>query len=581
MNNSSACSASLAFATKSAIDLLETLRSHSLKSKSWRDLIKEVESTKKIFASLDERLTISTDANFLRLTYVLIEYGTACDNFKKRIVEVHDQGNDNNNRQKNACKSGKSQAGEVGKFRRLVNCFTSTLEVVTLASVVQNGLLTAKDLIGIRTIINCAIDDLDDLIQEINLELLEHTLPLSEMECLKHDILVLRDCREICVSFREFVHQIDGDLQHNNNDAGVLPKRDIPNMADPLSELYNQPPSDYLNAYFETLKDDSRKWDIDTFIEGLQYLARIMGSERDKYYKNPLNGLHYAASFAELWNQKHPQQRIDSLNFAICPPDWSSAIENRCLDLTYMGDGPLSQALNEIFQWPTTADCAIVCQLEFWMSIRYLIGDGLFDRIFTYQKGEFTLSQYCYKPFDPSNIEYGLDSQARIKMKAIYNHPSYLAKHPGGVARLEHVIQIDDKHIIFSSGARQNILTGEELEVALMTAYNAPRSLADEEEICLYTKNPEDIHPHLIKPFGSLLQEAKGFAEHSLSEIEWRDTKVERQKMAHGHHLILNFQRLCTALEESRDAYFNQSMRMDVFNRATELQSSVLRSKWN
>jgi hypothetical protein len=74
-----------------------------------------------------------------------------------------------------------------------------------------------------------------------------------------------------------------------------------------------------------------------------------------------------------------------------------------------------------------------------------------------------------------------------------------------------------------------------------MTAYNAPRNLADEEEIRFSTKNQDNLHPHLRKSFGLLVEEAKDLADHNLSGTKWRDTKVDREKMAHGYHLILNF----------------------------------------
>ena len=44
----------------------------------------------------------------------------------------------------------------------------------------------------------------------------------------------------------------------------------------------------------------------DTFIEGAKYLTNIIDPERDRYYENSLNGLHYPASFAELWNRTYP-----------------------------------------------------------------------------------------------------------------------------------------------------------------------------------------------------------------------------------------------------------------------------------
>lgn len=229
-------------------------------------------------------------------------------------------------------------------------------------------------------------------------------------------------------------------------------------------------------------------------------------------------------------------------------------------------------------------------------AIRYMIGDGLFNQFFQFQKGEFTISQQCYKPVNPAskvgnllfpfydrpmkdNIGYFLDSQARIKMGAFFNHPRYISKHPKGTERLQNVIQIDDYHITFRPGAPRNILSREEVECALMVAYNASRTLADEEEIRFYAKNQDNMHPHLRKSFGLLVEEAKDLADHNLCETDWRDTKVDREKMAHGYHVILNFQKLRTSLEKTRDAYFNGTMNTNVIKRAEELQGSAFRNK--
>lgn len=157
-------------------------------------------------------------------------------------------------------------------------------------------------------------------------------------------------------------------------------------------------------------------------------------------------------------------------------------------------------------------------------------------------------------------------------MRAFFNHPRYLSKHPKGTGRLQNVIQIDDYLVTFRPGAPQNILSSEELEVALIAAYNAPRTLADEAEIRFFATNPDNVHPYLKKSFGSLAREATGFEDHTLSEAEWRNTKFDRVRMAHGCHLIFNFQRLITSLEKTRDAYLNGIMDKDVIYRAKELQ---------
>lgn len=448
----------------------------------------------------------------------------------------------------------------------------------------QPSLTTTKGLIDIKALVYYTIEDIDYLTEE-EADGLRLTLVSRERSDM---ISVLGDCREICIMFRKLVDQTERTSQHEVNSSAAS-ENIIPHLANLLSEIHTRPSSRHLIAYFEALKDGSRKWDVGTFITGAQYLAKIIGPGRDMYYEDPLQGLHFPPSFADLWNQTHPQSRIDSLHFAVCPPGWSSGIESLRLDLTYTGEGPLSMGLNLLFEGPTTLDCGMFCQLLQWMAIRYLIGDDMFDRLFPFKKGEFTISQQCYKPVDPATqignllfpfydrplhekAEYHLKSRARIQMRAFFNHPRYLSKHPKGTGRLQNVIQIDDYLVTFRPGAPQNILSSEELEVALIAAYNAPRTLADEAEIRFFATNPDNVHPYLKKSFGSLAREATGFEDHTLSEAEWRNTKFDRVRMAHGCHLIFNFQRLITSLEKTRDAYLNGIMDKDVIYRAKELQ---------
>lgn len=86
------------------------------------------------------------------------------------------------------------------------------------------------------------------------------------------------------------------------------------------------------------------------------------------------------------------------------------------------------------------------------MAVRYLIGNELFNRLFQFEKGEFTISQQCYEPVSPADklgyllfhfydwpiygkVGCPLDPGARIKLRAFFNHPRCLSKHPKGAAR--------------------------------------------------------------------------------------------------------------------------------------------------
>ncbi|KAJ5346936.1 uncharacterized protein N7506_000189 [Penicillium brevicompactum] len=403
-NHPSAILALIEFATKSAFKLIKVIQSRPSYSKPWRDLVKELESTKKVFASLGRLVTASTDIKFLRLASPLKECGTACNNFKESIVKAHAQSNEKDICGKNTPNSANSPSrlGHVETFRRHLSGYKSTFEVVLLASTIQTSLTKNKDLVNIKTLINCTIEDIDDLDNEAAGT--DGLTPLTNGSVsVTPKITVLGDCRDICVSFRELVDQIEETIQRSITNTRAIPDQDTQKMADMLSQIHCQPTSNRLSAYFETLIDDSRRWNIETFIEGAHYLAKIIGPEKGEYYENALNGLHYPLAFAELWNQTYHQQRIDSLDFAVCPPGWSSGIQNCRLDLTYEGDKPLSQGLNKLLQGPTTMDCGMFCQLLQWMAIRYMIGDGLFDRLFQFQKGKFTISQQCYSPANLEN----------------------------------------------------------------------------------------------------------------------------------------------------------------------------------
>ncbi|KAJ5155716.1 hypothetical protein N7492_008519 [Penicillium capsulatum] len=149
----------------------------------------------------------------------------------------------------------------------------------------------------------------------------------------------------------------------------------------------------------------------------------------------------------------------------------------------------------------------------------------------------------------------------------------YLSKHPGGVGRLQNVIQIDGKNVIFGPGAHRVVLSATELEERSIEAYNRPQDLADEEKILLYTTFPHFVHPDFApKTWGALAEEAKYYADDTLGEVEWKDSQADREKEADGLHLMFNFQRLITCLEGSKEAHVNGAMDEDVLSRAMKLK---------
>ena len=88
----------------------------------------------------------------------------------------------------------------------------------------------------------------------------------------------------------------------------------------------------------------------------------------------------------------------------------------------------------------------------------------------------------------------------------------------------------------------------------------------------LYTIFPHYVHPDFAsKNFGTLAEEAKKYADHTLGETEWKYSQVEREAEAYGLHLIFNFQRLISCLKVTKDARLNGAIDEDVLSRARKL----------
>ena len=223
--------------------------------------------------------------------------------------------------------------------------------------------------------------------------------------------------------------------------------------ANTLLKLFKEPVSPELEAYFKSFQEARPFWDEETFIECGKQFTNLCGSHRIKHYNNPLLGLHSPVSFVEKWNAINPQQPVTAwdLDFGRqCPPSWSHGLsdESRDWTLTYCGEGPLSQGLNELLQGPTTLDCAMWCQVFFWMCTRSLTKDELFDNVFCFPKGTFVLTQGLYQPINKAR-SYGnllnnffhdprknksadfVQLAPRIQIRSIFNHPEYSIRHPG------------------------------------------------------------------------------------------------------------------------------------------------------
>ena len=355
-----------------------------------------------------------------------------------------------------------------------------------------------------------------------------------------------------------------------------------------LSDLHDEPHSSGLDAYFKRLEEGSPMWDIDTFIEGAKTIARICGPERKSYFGNVLQGVHYLNRFVQLWNQEYPQLSITLSEQKIrfqCPPSWSYDFKEpgQTWSLTFKGEVPFSQGLNELMRGPTSFDCGQSQQFMFWMTIRYVVGDRVVDVLFKFAKGQFTLTRDCYRPNTPDlggnwlfpffdhafNTRRSTTPRSRVQIKAIFNHSTYLSKHPGGGFRLHNGIEIDGCYVIFDPDAPRNMLSATELDRRLLEAYNSPRDFADAETLFIWEVLPALVHPdYAPKSYGALAEEARNFEHHILSETEWRNSLAAREEKARQFHLEFNFERLKSSVDETIKAYRNGDFSEDVFSRA-------------
>ncbi len=321
-----------------------------------------------------------------------------------------------------------------------------------------------------------------------------------------------------------------------------------------LSELDAEPVSAPLQNYFTILKNGLpvSDWTIEKYIEGMLRFAKLYGPEKGEYFRNELNGLHTPNSLTRLWNEKHPQHPITASDQDIrlqCPPGWISGVEeNNRWVLRYVEKCPLSQALNKLIRWMTTMDCGMFSQFLQWQGTRFLTGDGLLDELFEFGPGEFTLTQnweipmnkagtmgnLLYDFYDYPKTTESLQSETRIRTRAVFNHPAYLAKHPGGTRRLETVTQIDDYNIVFDPDTPQNILSNVDLEQRLRQTYDAPQDSADWGKLEFYKAFPEKVPPsysnYSWKSALDITENAKKYANRILSDAEWEDSGAEREK---------------------------------------------------
>lgn len=211
-------------------------------------------------------------------------------------------------------------------------------------------------------------------------------------------------------------------------------------------------------------------------------------------------------------------------------------------------------------QGPTVIDCGLWCQLALWMGIRYLVGDVLFDELIDLKETKFTLTCNYYGPISEDGTDGNLlsmyydrasaqDRPRAVLTKAIFNDPRYIYKHPGGMNRLENVVQVGDVVIAFFPGEKC-VLTMPGLEDRLLTAYNANQSSSALENISIYKRLPDH---HLVgiprEMLGELAIRAEELAYHTISEEEWEDGRISREKEADNLELVFQTSRLIQNLQ--------------------------------
>ncbi|KFX89012.1 hypothetical protein O988_08802 [Pseudogymnoascus sp. VKM F-3808] len=184
---------------------------------------------------------------------------------------------------------------------------------------------------------------------------------------------------------------------------------------------------------------------------------------------------------------------------------------------------------------------------------------------------KWDLSLVCPPSWSYEIIEAGmvLTYRGAGPLRAFFNDATYHERHPGGVNRLENVVEFDGYAIVFKPGAR-NILSRLELEEELRQAYNAPRDSTDEEQLSFYESFPESEFPRLGKSYGTLAVEAKLYADRTLSEADWENNRDTREKRGQGKHLNFNFERLHSCFMEVEHAHLTDE---DIFSRAKTRKS--------
>lgn len=165
--------------------------------------------------------------------------------------------------------------------------------------------------------------------------------------------------------------------------------------------------------------------------------------------------------------------------------------------------------------------------------------------------------------------------EPHIVTKTVFNHPGYLAKHPGGSGRLENVTQIDDYNIVFDPETLQSVLSDAELEQYLRQKFDAPQDSADFGQLEFYREFPEAVpsfSDFLPKSAETITEEAKRSATSTLDDIQWEVSLDVREYLARGLCRVLNVPRLFRCLKEAEEAHIDGDTGYDVLYEAKQAQ---------
>lgn len=315
----------------------------------------------------------------------------------------------------------------------------------------------------------------------------------------------------------------------------ALSKRKLPPV-EYLNNLHQQPLSSQFAedlARFSSPK--SHQWDV--FKEGVllfSTIANLSPTEREDYYGNCFLGVHYDNDLARLWNTRSEEPIKPQQIRLLCPPVWHYEQRLFLSTLFYCGNNP-SLALDQLLQGPTVIDCGIFCQLAVWFGLKYMLGDAVFNQVFS--RAPLYLTQVLYQAIgSPREAHKGnplyaffqsahaeLETSKRLlALEHIPNHKLYTFKHPGGNYGGDNCIAFGNEYIIFDPTLELTaFLSRGDIERLLLRQLNAKQDAHDEQRLASYKKQkPDAFHSRFRANYADLIQAADSLSHFEADKIE-------------------------------------------------------------